>query len=228
MLQVKLSTINMSNIKYNSWTVVNILDNRHWVVRCDCGFTAIRIKNDITSGKSKSCRACSYQSKSRRKALREAKSVHGCSNTITQRSWTEMKRRCLSPHRRGYKNYGGRGIKVCDRWLRGDGAKTGFHCFLEDMGERPSLQHQLDRIDNNGNYEPANCRWATRQEQMMNRQRTIKVELNGEQLSIAEAAEKTGLTTAALYTRLRKGLTGADLFKPLRITRRTKQNNPHV
>ena len=218
----------MSNIKYNSWTVVNILDNRHWVVRCDCGFTAIRIKNDITSGKSKSCRACSYQSKSRRKALREAKSVHGCSNTITQRSWTEMKRRCLSPHRRGYKNYGGRGIKVCDRWLRGDGAKTGFHCFLEDMGERPSLQHQLDRIDNNGNYEPANCRWATRQEQMMNRQRTIKVELNGEQLSIAEAAEKTGLTTSALYTRLRKGLTGADLFKPLRVTRRTKQNNPHV
>lgn len=218
----------MSNIKYNLWTVVNILNSRHWVVRCDCGFTAVRSKGDITSGKSRSCLTCSYRSKSRRKAIGESLSVHGCSDTPTQRSWTEMKRRCLYPHRRGYKNYGGRGIKVCDRWLHGDGVKTGFHCFLEDMGERPSLQHQLDRIDNNGNYEPANCRWATRQEQMKNRQHSIKVELNGEKLSVAEAAEKTGLTTNTLYSRLRRGLTGADLFKPLRITRRTKQNNPHV
>lgn len=78
------------------------------------------------------------------------------------RSWSMMKQRCNNPNYTHYSYYGGRGIKVCERW-------NDFRNFYEDMGARPSPQHSLDRIDNDGNYEPDNCRWATKLEQVLNR-----------------------------------------------------------
>lgn len=83
---------------------------------------------------------------------------HGWSNTPTYRTWTAMKSRCADPRNASYPAYGGRGISVCERWLD-------FEAFLADMGERPSLDHSIDRIDADGNYEPGNCRWLTRAEQ---------------------------------------------------------------
>src|SRR5580692_9472058 len=80
-----------------------------------------------------------------------------------------MHTRCSNPKQASYKDYGGRGIAICDRWSRGDGERTGFECFLADMGPKPSPAHTLDRRENDGNYEPRNCRWATRSEQMLNR-----------------------------------------------------------
>lgn len=88
--------------------------------------------------------------------------THGMSNTPEYKAWFEMKRRCYNKNRKGYKNYGGRGIKVCDRWLES------FENFYEDMGDRPSPNHSLDRIDVNGNYEPSNCKWSDRTEQNYN------------------------------------------------------------
>lgn len=88
--------------------------------------------------------------------------MHGQSRTPEFRAWWDMRQRCLNPNVASYANYGGRGIRVCDRW-------NDFSAFRADMGCRPSPAHSLDRIDNDGNYEPGNCRWATRSEQQRNK-----------------------------------------------------------
>lgn len=92
------------------------------------------------------------------------KTKHGMDGTPTHRAWVSMLQRCMNPRNKNYPNYGGRGITVCAQW-------KDFRAFLGDMGERPSPELSLDRIDNDGNYEPGNCRWATRSEQQRNKRR---------------------------------------------------------
>lgn len=101
----------------------------------------------------------------------------------------------------GYKNYGGRGIRVCERW-------SSFRNFLDDMGKRPSAQHSIDRIDNNGNYEPGNCRWATRQEQNSNTRTTFRITHpeTGETCSASEWSRRIGAkSTTTVADRIRNG-----------------------
>lgn len=113
-------------------------------------------------------------------------------------AWKHMRERCSRQKNASYSHYGGRGIKVCERW--GD-----FVAFLEDMGKRPSPQHQLDRLDNNGNYEPSNCRWATPREQANNRRSNRIIEYGGERKTLAEWARASGLSRQILYWRLKTG-----------------------
>lgn len=122
---------------------------------------------------------------------------HGMCYTPTWSSWRSMRKRCLDPNTNVYKNYGGRGINICDRW-------SVFANFLQDMGERPEGT-TLDRIDNNGNYCPENCRWATLTEQCRNRRNNAWVTLNGETLCVTEWAELLGVKVSTLKERIRRG-----------------------
>lgn len=108
--------------------------------------------------------------------------------------------RCYNPKYRRFDLYGGRGIKVCDRWL----GRGGFKNFLQDMGKKPSPKHTIDRINVDGNYEPANCRWATQEQQLHNMERTRKFTLDGITVSLAAHARRYGISPATVETRIRK------------------------
>lgn len=125
-------------------------------------------------------------------------SNRGNNPTVEYATWAGVKARCLNPNRPGYKDYGGRGIRICERW------KNSYLAFLEDMGRKPSTKHSLDRIDNNGNYEPGNCRWATDVEQRTNKRRmnTRYITFNGERKTLTEWSIKTGIKLTTLITRL--------------------------
>jgi hypothetical protein len=124
-----------------------------WLCRCDCGKTHAATSNNLKSGNVKSC------------GCREGNFKHGQRHTGAYRTWDAMLQRCSNPRNTRYKYYGGRGITVCERWRK-------FENFFADMGERPSGM-SIDRIDNDGNYEPGNCRWITQSQQLKNRTRAL-------------------------------------------------------
>jgi hypothetical protein len=114
------------------------------------------------------------------------------------RAWQRMKGRCSDKSNNRYEYYGGRGIKVCDEWLK-------FENFIADMGDRPSSDHSLDRINVDGNYEPNNCRWATRNEQANNKRSNHLITYEGQTLNITKWSLLTGINRATLHLRLKKG-----------------------
>lgn len=130
---------------------------------------------------------------------------------LEYKSWCSMRDRCSNPNLKCFKNYGGRGVQVCARWL----GKDGFANFLADLGARPSLGHSLDRIDNNGNYEPSNCRWVTFQEQQKNRRDTRILSYQGLSLCVRDWERRLGLRKGTICTRLHRGWpVNDDLFAP--------------
>jgi hypothetical protein len=113
-------------------------------------------------------------------------------------TWSNMLQRCYNPRNIGWKYYGEKGVAVCDRW------RLSFWDFVKDMGPKSSPSHTLDRIDNNGNYEPGNCRWATRKEQARNTSRNHIVKVGDGNLTVGEAASMIGLTTSGLIHRIER------------------------
>lgn len=114
-------------------------------------------------------------------------------------AWKAMRRRCRNPNSDCWKHYGGRGITVCDRW-------NSFHAFLDDMGPKPK-GYTLERIDNDGNYEPSNCRWATRKEQMRNQSVTRWVTIEGKRYRAVDLSDISGIKTDSIVERATAGLT---------------------
>ena len=129
-----------------------------------------------------------------------AKTVHGMCFTRLYQIWNGMKQRCQNPKTINYKGYGGKGISVCEEW---NNSFTAFYEWSMQNGYNDNLT--IDRKDNNGNYEPANCRWATNKEQQNNTSYTRLYTYNGETLSIMQWAEKTGIHPNMLYKRLYRG-----------------------
>lgn len=205
--------------QFGRWTVLK-KEGVRYLTRCDCGREGRAAAYDLRHGKTKGCRACNSAARVGRG--NPSVRVHGLSDSPTQWVWSDMKRRCYSPHRRGYENYGGRGIRICNRWLRGDGTQSGFACFLADMGERPSKNHQIDRIDNDGHYTPENCRWIPRDAQNYNKRNTFRFSAFGRELTLADAESIYGIKKTTLFQRLytHKMPPELALTKPLRQTRR--------
>lgn len=165
-----------------------------WVCRCECGASVVVPGQLLQLGRTRSC-GCYVKDK-----MRALKTTHGMTNTSEYHTWDKLKRRCYNKNDKQYRNYGARGITVCERW------RTSFDAFLADMGLRPSHDHSIDRIDNNGRYEPGNCRWATRVEQAANTRHTRLVVIDGVSLPICVAARKLGVAPRTIRRRLKKGL----------------------
>jgi hypothetical protein len=125
--------------------------------------------------------------------------------------WQGMLNRCRNPNAKPWKDYGARGISVCERW------KGSFDAFVTDMGPRPE-GYTLERRDNNGNYEPGNCKWATQKEQMRNRRVTLFIEVDGAKYTIAELAERSGFKPDTIVARAKNAKTMAELLAPERRT----------
>lgn len=118
--------------------------------------------------------------------------------------WRGMFRRC-SGKPRGCGTYKSKGITVCSRWSLGEDGLTAFECFIADMGPRPTPHHSLDRIDNDGDYEPSNCRWATAKEQQRNKSDNLVIVFRGAKMTLAEAIEISGLPASTPRVRIRRG-----------------------
>lgn len=134
----------------------NKYKSKLWFCKCDCGEYLIALGGSLNHGGTKSCGCL------RRKLAHRI--THGKINTPEYGVWGSMKSRCLNNKHNAFNNYGGRGITVCKRWLK-------FENFIIDMGKRPSNKHTIERINNNGNYEPKNCKWSTYVENIRNRRK---------------------------------------------------------
>jgi len=159
---------NLNGVVFGRLKVVGLADRElwrnkhsHWICVCECGKEKIINSQDLKSGNVNSC-GCILKEKNRNRMI-----THGNSSHPLYSRWQQMQARCNNPNMPHYKNYGGRGIKVCKRWDK-------FENFVEDMGDLPSPTHSLDRIDNDGNYSKSNCKWSTPREQQLNKRNSIK------------------------------------------------------
>lgn len=148
----RLTVLNFDSIKNK---------NSYWLCACECGNQKVVAGGSLKNGISKSCGCLQRENTSKA----NFKHGHTSKNSPEYRSWRSMITRCEDPNNNRFEKYGGRGIKVCERW------RHSFENFLEDMGKRPGLSHSLDRIDVNGNYEPSNCRWADYSQQNINKRK---------------------------------------------------------
>lgn len=156
---------------------------------CDCGNIKTISGSHLRNIKIRSCGCLARELTAKRNYK------HGMSNTKEHRAWLAMHNRCNLKTLKGYENWGGRGIKVCSRW-------GSFDSFLEDMGYSPTSKHSIDRIDNNGNYEPQNCRWATNKQQTRNLRSNKNYELNGVVKTLSEWCEEFNLNYGTIHNRI--------------------------
>lgn len=236
-------------------TAIKHIEDDKWLYKCDCGNEIIASRNDVSTGRRKSCGCMFHKSRPRKNIagqrfgrlsvidykdgewrckcdcgkethrsyrqlirpkvascgcylpLLEKNTTHGGYGTPTYKCWAEMKSRCYNSKNRSFPRYGGRGIKVCDRWL------NSFENFIADMGERPSKEYSLDRIDVNGDYCPENCRWATILQQANNKRNNIMIEHGGECHSINDWCRILGgINARTARSRYYNGLSFEKIF----------------
>ena len=187
--------IDLKGKAFGRLVVLRKLDERKngeilWLCKCDCGNTTKVRGYYLRTGHTTSC-GCYHQEQVRRGITK-----HNGTGTPEYRVWASMIQRCEDQNCASYRDYGARGISVCPEW------RNSFPQFLQDMGPKPSAKHEIDRIDNDGNYEPGNCRWATRKEQAANRRSTHRVTLHGVTKSLKDWCDTLGLDYRMVHRRV--------------------------
>lgn len=162
-----------------------------WNCVCECGNLTVARQEDLRSGNTKSC-GCIQREKAR-----DRLHTHGQAKSQIYKLWIQMKQRCFNPNDDKFPQYGARGITVCDRW------RDSFEAFVEDMGPRPK-GHSLDRTDNDGDYGPDNCRWASSRTQSRNTSKNIWVTHRGQRMVASDFADIMGISSKSLYKAMSK------------------------
>lgn len=174
--------------KFNRWTVLSRAENKghreRYLCLCDCGKKSMIRTDHLKNGGSRSCGCLSVGNRK----------THGMHKTKVYAVWAVMRARCNNPKDKGFKNYGGRGIKVCEEWSK-------FENFIRDMGERP-MGMSIDRVDNDGDYCKSNCRWTTRSVQENNKRSNARYEFEGKNLTQAQWAQEVGIGYGTLQSRI--------------------------
>ena len=187
----------------------------YWLCRCECGVEKEISYSSLVNGLTKSCGCLKREVSSQDRK-------HGYAKFKNKKpeyfAWQNMKDRCYNIKSPVYKDYGGRGIFVCEKWL------NSFVSFISDMGEKPTTKHSLERVDNNKGYSPSNCIWATRKQQTANQRRSVRLTINGETLLQEEWAEKLNVRSSYFSYHLKKNKTADEIYNRI-IT--GKALNPH-
>jgi len=196
--QGKSRLIDLSGLRFGRLLVleragINSHNHPLWLSLCDCGNTKKAQGENLRDGVTKSCGCLSAELSKRRMTK------HGLAKSPVFRAWIMMRQRCTNKSNKSYHNYGGRGIKVCKRWL------NSFENFYKDVGSPPSPNHQIDRIDNDGDYTPKNCKWSTQVEQNNNRRSNHFIFACGKRGTIAQFSRLFGIKPATIRRRLSVG-----------------------
>ncbi len=194
--------INLTGRTLGRWTVLGLAEQKvygkpAWECLCSCGNTGVIGGSVLRMGESRSCGCLSKEVSAEN--LRAVATTHGMCGTPMYYRWLSIKLRCYHKTHYACPRYGGRGITMCERW------KSSFTDFYADIGDPPSEAHSLDRIDNDGNYEPNNVRWATKQEQANSRSNNVRHTHNGETHTLAEWGRKLGIAPEAVARRIKNG-----------------------
>ncbi len=181
----------LTGLRFGKWTVLSYAGCNHagkakWLCRCDCGKEYEVQAYPLRTGRSLQCKPCT-------------RTKHGKARTRLYGIWKGMRKRCRDTADVSYKYYGARGIKTCSDW---DNFKS-FQDWAHKNGYRDELT--IDRIDNDGNYEPSNCRWVTTREQNLNKRHHVWVEYDGKKMPLSEACRQSGTSYAGARSRLNKG-----------------------
>lgn len=185
---------------------------RFWLCHCECGNEKFIATASLTKGKAKACGCRQFAGNHR---------THGMTKTRIFGVWKGMKTRCTNPNATGYKNYGGRGIKVCERWMES------FENFYADMGATYQDELTIERSDNNGNYEPGNCYWAAMLEQGSNSRKNVIIDTPQGSMHVAEAARISGIDLSTLYHRATNKWPVDRIFEPPKDMNNGKPTKRH-
>lgn len=203
--------VNIVGQKFKRFTVLRkvvvIKGNSHYECQCECGNKIVISRHNLIYCENYAC-GCYFK-----EVAGSWSATHRKTGSPEYVSWSSMRRRCLNSKDDAYPNYGGRGIKICPRW-------SDFQNFLEDMGMRPTMNHSLERINNEKGYSPSNCKWALSIEQTQNRRNTRRLTAFGKTLTLTEWERLTGIYSGTIHTRVKKGMAPEEA-----LTLTTKRGN---